>query len=257
MYLSESPGEVSQTAFRSVSSRSEVSQSSVVLVLFFLVFSTPLCLASRQSPDYRIIFGEDWERAEKTIQENRDWMLNASKRMGVPYAEAVAVVFPELVRYSALRDKMETTLLKTLYINLGEEYADFSIGPFQMKPSFAEQLHKELSVRSVRKVRVLSEEGREYRARVVDDLENIRSQFTYLLAFMKYCQIRYRDDMKEESHRVRFLASAYNCGFANGPERIRDMMERKFFCTGLFGKEYYSYSDVSMFWYVTHQKREE
>ena len=38
------------------------------------------------------------------------------------------VIFPELVRYSAIRDKMEITLLKTLYRNLGEDYADFSVG---------------------------------------------------------------------------------------------------------------------------------
>jgi hypothetical protein len=241
-----------------VAAGSEGSRGSVVtLVLFFLILTGSVCLASGQSPDYRTIFGDDWVKAGRIIQENRDWMQKASKRMGIPYAEAVAVIFPELIRYSALRDRMETTLLKTLYINLGEEYADFSIGPFQMKPSFAEQLHTELSVRSVKKVRTLSEDGKEYRARVVDDLEDIESQFVYLLAFVKYCKIRYKDDMKEETHRVKFLASAYNCGFRSGSERIREMMERKFFSNGLFGKDYYSYSDISLFWYVNHQKGQE
>ena len=43
----------------------------------------------------------------------------------------MSVVFPELVRYSALRDKMEITLLKALYINVGRDYANFSLAIFR------------------------------------------------------------------------------------------------------------------------------
>ena len=43
----------------------------------------------------------------------------------ISYPLAVAVIFPELVRYSALRDKMEITLLKALYINLGDRLCKF------------------------------------------------------------------------------------------------------------------------------------
>jgi len=257
MYHSEPQGKGEPPAQKTSAGSEKLPGSVVVPLLCLLFLARPVCLASLQPPDYKTIFGDHWVRAEKIIEENKGWMQEESIRMGVSYAEAIAVVFPELIRYSALRDRMETGLLKTLYINLGEEYADFSIGPFQMKPSFAEQIHEELSVRSVRKVKTLTEEGKVYRARVVDDLEDIRSQFTYLLAFMKYCQVRYKDEMKEETDRVRFLASAYNCGFTNGTERIRDMMGRKFFSTGLFGKEYYYYSDISLFWYINHQKGKE
>ena len=69
-------------------------------------------------------------------------MKRLCDKYDVSYPMAIAVVFPEIVRYSAIRDKIEITLLKALYINLGEDYADFSIGQFQMKPSFAEALHK-------------------------------------------------------------------------------------------------------------------
>lgn len=230
---------------------------SAVSLLFFFLLAGHVCPASSQSPDYRIIFGDNWVRAERIVEENMNWMQEESDLMGISYTEAVAVVFPELIRYSALRDRIEITLLKALYINLGEDYANFSVGPFQMKPSFAEQLHRELSVRSIRKVRVQARDGMEYRARVVDDLEDIRSQFVYLMAFIKYCQARYKDELKEETHRVRFLASAYNCGFDSGAERISDMMERKFFSTGFFENEYFSYSDISLFWYLSHQKRKE
>lgn len=51
-----------------------------------------------------------------------------------------AIVFPEIMRYNGLKDGIETESLRTLYVQFGEDYADFSIGLFQMKPCFAQQL---------------------------------------------------------------------------------------------------------------------
>ena len=53
---------------------------------------------------------------------------------------ALAVVFPEIVRYSDLEDLIQIRALKVLYVQYGRKYADFSVGHFQMKPSFIEQL---------------------------------------------------------------------------------------------------------------------
>src|SRR5512133_283654 len=96
-----------------------------------------------QEPDYEAIFGDDWLKAEEFERENRNWMEPVLEKYDIPYRLAISVVFPELVRYSALRDKMETTLLKALYVNLGDEYANFSIGHFQIKPSFASIIREE------------------------------------------------------------------------------------------------------------------
>lgn len=46
---------------------------------------------------------------------------------GIRTELAVAVVFPELVRYSALMDFMETTAVKALYQQKGVKGADFSL----------------------------------------------------------------------------------------------------------------------------------
>ena len=100
--------------------------------LFFTVLLNPVC---SQPLNYREVFGDDWKNAVSFEKENRNWMKPALEKYHISYPVAIAVVFPELVRYSALRDKMVITLLKTLYINLGSDYANFSIGRFQMKPS--------------------------------------------------------------------------------------------------------------------------
>ena len=55
----------------------------------------------------------------------------------------LAIVFPELIRYSKLQDVIESNDLKVLYVQFGDTYSNFSIGRFQMKPSFCEQLEKD------------------------------------------------------------------------------------------------------------------
>ena len=88
-------------------------------------------------------------------------------------------------------------MLKALYINLGKKYANFSIGRFQMKPSFAEQIRKEapgiMGRRSHKLVRdsVDFENERSFRASVVDDLEDTRTELNYLILFIKICEKRF------------------------------------------------------------------
>src|SRR5674476_1475160 len=110
-----------------------------LLSFFTLLFNT----VWSQSINYQEVFGDDWKKAQAFERDNRSWMEPILAKNHISYPIAIAIVFPELVRYSALRDKMEITLLKTLYVNLGEDYANFSIGQFQMKPSFAEMIREQ------------------------------------------------------------------------------------------------------------------
>ena len=54
---------------------------------------------------------------------------------------AESVVWPEMERYSRLKDLMETTANYGAYVTTGKG-PDYSIGQFQMKPSFVEELEK-------------------------------------------------------------------------------------------------------------------
>ena len=55
---------------------------------------------------------------------------------------AEAVVHPETERYVRLQDVLETTAVAGTYVVSGSSGFDFSLGPFQMKPSFVEELEK-------------------------------------------------------------------------------------------------------------------
>jgi hypothetical protein len=236
----------------------------IVLILKTLIFilfvAFTLNPARSQSYNYQNIFGDDWEKAVAFERENRSWMEPVLVRNHISYPLAIAVIFPELVRYSALRDKMEITLLKALYINLGEDYANFSIGHFQMKPSFAEiirvQAPEVMARRSEIVFRAPSEYGNisDYRKSIVTDLEDPRTELNYLVAFIKICEKKYKSNRKDEFEKVKFLATAYNYGIDKSETQIESMINKKFFNTKLFSSENYSYADVSLFWYNQYLK---
>jgi hypothetical protein len=226
----------------------------ILIVIFFLCSGI---IAFPQKTDYKNIFGSDWEKAESYISENASWMKQICQKYDVFYPLAVAVVFPELIRYSAIRDKMEVTLLKALYVNLGEEYANFSIGRFQMKPSFAEAIHDKVPVlkgriRNQFRGKIETEDIRKYRASVVKDLEQPESQFLYLIAFLKICENVYPLKEMNEDRRLRFLATAYNYSFLKSFDEVDKMTDKNFFYTSLIKAESYSYADISAFWYKNY-----
>jgi hypothetical protein len=147
---------------------------------------------------------------------------------------------------------MEIALLKTLYVNLGEDYADFSIGVFQIKPSFAESIREKSSelIHGV-SFRKKSEFDniKEFRKSIVIDLEDPRTEIYYLIAFIKICEKNFGTKRMGVLAQVKFLATAYNYGFNKSKSDIESMTDKKFFSTKLIKTENYSYAEVSLFRY--------
>lgn len=233
-----------------------------VLILIVLSVLGGQVICSQEKPiDYSLIFGNDWTKALAFLDENNSWIKPALEKFDIPYEEAVAVVFPELVRYSALRDKMEITMLKTLYRNLGDDYANFSVGIFQIKPSFAEEIHRRVSAGSDSELKSLFSKRssfqypRLYRAYVINDLERPETELNYLIAFYRICAKRFAGRWTDRESRIKFFATAYNSGQMKSAKDIEAMAGKKFFNTKLFKTENYSYSDVSLFWYNHYSKR--
>lgn len=227
--------------------------SNKFLLFLYLIFSFDSGFS--QQINYKELFGDNWKKAEAFENENRNWIEPVLKKNNISYPEAIAVVFPELIRYSALRDKMEISLLKTLYVNLGEEYADFSIGVFQMKPSFAETIRDESTAFLGRRSGIIFKNSsgyddiKEYRKSILRDLEDTKSQVIYLITFIRICEKKFNMSRFNELSRIKFLASAYNFSIDKTAIQIEKMADKKFFSTSVLKSETYSYSDVSLFWY--------
>src|SRR5664280_591993 len=113
-----------------------IAAMAIFISLFFMI------RGYSQQLNYKEVFGNHYQIAEDFITSNR-WMADTLKSNGIDPCTGLAIIFPELIRYSSIRDIIETAALKSLYIQYGKNNEDFSIGQFQMKPSFAEDIEKE------------------------------------------------------------------------------------------------------------------
>lgn len=208
-------------------------------------------------PDYPQIFGKNWHKAIDFLEDNRDWMEKICLENGVDFKVVTAMVFPELIRYSALRDQIETTLLKALYVHYGTRYSDFSVGVFQIKPSCAEDILKQLTRPFYRELKVRSghihnlSTVREKRKAILAELEDPAGAYSMAAAMVKVLEKKYnRIRWKNPDEKIRFFSSAYNSGFTLPEKTIREMMKMKRFHTKLVRPAVtYSYSDISSVWY--------
>ena len=230
-----------------------------LLVFGFLLLDFYYCQNLRASDYlYPEIFGNNWKRAELFVRENEVWMSNLLDDNKVDYHLAMSMVFPELVRYSAICDRMEITLLKSLYVHYGTDYANFSIGVFQIKPSCAEEILREIPDLHDKKLAVRfktinsSISENEKRAIIVKELEDSKSQLLYVVAIVKLLNKMYRNyKWNSNLDKLKFYAAAYNCGFSNSELFIRKQMVARSFHTGLIRSDnHYCYADIAAFYYM-------
>jgi hypothetical protein len=224
----------------------------LIFIIFGICLSLHLCGQSHSGVDYRKVFGEKYEEAASFFQSN-PWISETIAKNRLDPCLTEAVVFPELLRYSFIRDKMEIGGLMTLYVQYGKDYADFSVGRFQIKPSFARQVEMDVKThpqfRNHPLLKVLNtEETPQARLERVKRLDDPQWQLQYLVWFIKITERKF-PGMRwiSQEEKLRFLATAYNCGYSHSARYIRAMSAKKLFHTSIFkGTSFCNYSDVSV-----------
>lgn len=215
------------------------------------------------------------DAASSYCEQHRGEWREIWTKYDVPCDIAEAVIFPELIRYSIFQDMMEKGAVKALYIRKGSEGCNFSIGRFQMKPSFAEDLEKRW-MRSglARKYNLFfdtkdSEIARKIR---ISRLEDESWQCVYLAIFLRMLYLDYGSTDKHGEHtqngidtlplkeQLRLAATAYNRGIrwvnpGYGPlEEIRSKAHEKHFHTAFAPTaktRRYVYADIALRHYRT------
>jgi hypothetical protein len=131
-----------------------------------------------------------------------------------------AIVFPELMRYSTLKDGIESESLRVLYVQLGKAYADFSVGPFQMKPSFAEEVETKAkallpdSIYNELQLRYDTSDEETTRSQRLKRLLDEDWQLIYLTAFISVCDTVYQHKLFSSApEKLQWYATVYNAGF--------------------------------------------
>jgi len=207
-------------------------------------------------PDYKVIFGKQYTEALNYLNKNQ-WITTTLLRNKIDPCFAKSIVFPELIRYSYIRDRMEVEALKTLYVQYGQQYANFSVGRFQIKPGFAEKLEADLKVNpgfiGDTLVKNIDTAQTPYaRLERIKRLDNEKWQVQYLVWFIKIMEVRFKNIVwKSEEEKLRFFATAYNCGYHYTKSYIEANMVKNYFHTALFNSaKKYNYASVSLYYWL-------
>ena len=205
------------------------------------------------SVNYRKVFGSDWIAAEHFVcDHHKEWEQEFSL-FDVDSRIAEAIVFPELIRYSMWQDQIERAAVNGLYVSKGREGADFSIGRFQMKPSFAENVEQAWNASSLAQEYGFSfnmADNNEARRSRIRRLSTMQGQCRYLAIFIRLQQQRHpllsQLSLKEQ---VRLLATAYNRSFTVSWNSLRKMQYECHFHTDVIktrNTHFYCYADIAV-----------
>jgi hypothetical protein len=186
-------------------------------------------------------------------EQNRDKFDNSAKDVPVNGLFLFSIVAPEVSQYNFLRNKIETSSLKVLYVEGGTVYSDFSIGQFQMKPSFVETMEQNLlkypDLKTAYSDCLFADpESRESRVSRVNRLNDTDWQLRYLSLFVELMKKRFASKVfANDEEKLKFYAAAYNVGFYKSAEEIEKIGKLKLFPH--FGTTKYRYCEIALCFY--------
>lgn len=169
-----------------------------LLLLILTMFATVLPAAAAPPGEVR----DEWRRT---------WAIFCSDP-----AIAEAIVWPEVQRYSAIRDAAETAADYGAGI-LGTATPDYSIGIFQMRPSFVADLEKAWMRSGLAAEYDLAfdvSDNADVRRRRIDRMTSYEWQVLYVGVFLRLLYHCYKLENLSVEEQVRLAATAYNRGCA-------------------------------------------
>jgi len=226
----------------------------VLVVILLASFTIPL------TENYKQAFGSDYTWAVNWLQQNKISIQKYADQFNIPAKELKAIVFPELIRYNTIFDAIEINSLKYLYVSDGKEYADFSVGYFQMKPSFAEMVEQDLaglkdsvfiSQSKINGLYNMADNELNRNARIAR-ITSIDMQVQYLCAFYKICEHKFADiRFFSTADKVKCFATSYNAGYRRSFESLQSFQQKKYYHTGkLVTSQRYNYADISAYYFI-------
>lgn len=219
-----------------------------------LLFSFGLFAQSEKNENYSLIFAEDYVKAEQFLK-NEKWIAPQIEKCGLKPKEVTSIIFPELIRYNSIQDKIETFALESLYVLYGKDYANFSVSEFQIKPSFAENIEidflKIFGEEKLKEFKITLADTSQNRENSASRLTRIKSRdgmVDYLCMFFLIMEKKY-PNWKEEEQKIKFFASAFNCGYRKSKTEIESFITKTFFYTGISVSKKYSYASIAWYYY--------
>ena len=220
------------------------------------VFSLILLGQTAFAHNYRELFGRNYQKAEQSAKELRPLLHKYASAYQVDERLMEAIIFPELMRYNRLFDAVETGSLMGLYSRFGADYANFSIGQMQMKPTFAlsveTYLHKNKPgwAKQLGFNEIAITDNYDNRVARINRLDNIEWQVKYLVAMLKVIAVKHHSLWVGFSaeQKVSFAASAYNCGWDKSTMVIQAYISKPYYHLKPWDtEEKYCFANVAVF----------
>ena len=206
------------------------------------------------SYNYDKLYGDNWNYAVECVNANHaNWSV-ALREMGITDVRlAEAIVFPELIRYSRWRNEIEKAVVTGLYITGAKEKGNYSIGYFQMRPSFAEDVEKEWNSSPLAEefgfYFDVSDNTSARRSRIMR-LSTEVGQCRYLAMFIRLQLLRHPQLLKmSRKKRLCYLATAYNRSHTASWNSILLMEKQRSFHTDILltkRTQLFSYCDIAV-----------
>lgn len=202
----------------------------IVVIITAVVICLAFIYARYSRTDFGKAFGPKAIAAEKKLTLMQDNFKLCSKLCNADVKFMQGIVFPEVMRYNSLKDDVEAESLRTLYVQFGAAYANFSIGIFQMKPTFAATVEvkaKQLLPDSILKelqLQFKATDEENIRQERVDRLQDEDWQMIYLTTFICICNKTYANKIfLSPTEKLQWYATVYNAGF----EKTDDYISKK------------------------------
>jgi hypothetical protein len=224
----------------------------IISILVVLLFSSSR--SSQTNP--KSYFDDEYADAIKFYNRKYNRIHKIISEYGGNEPLVMSIGFPELIRYSMWQDMIETKANEILYVKKGKPASNFSIGRFQIKPTFVEKLEDYINADSLLLQKlgyIVSFDNQEYWEQRKERLERLKSykwQLKYIIAFCQVVESRFNFDKNASlSARIKFYSSAYNHDFLCDSIEIVNWIDKKSFPYGMKYNNPYSYAKVAVYFY--------
>ena len=220
-------------------------------ILTFLCAISTSPFLKGQSTTFQKSYPNEFNSTIEFYKENKSKFTDIDKHLGPEFI--FSIVAPELSQYGVISDLAQTYSLKVMYVQGGKDYSDFSIGYFQMKPSFIERLETEIVSNNYLNKQFgfclfQDPENREARVTRIERLEQLDWQITYLKIFLEIMKQRTATiSFQNNTEKLKYFSTAYNLGFEKSKIQIENNLYSKQFPH--FGSLRFNYSEVSIEFY--------
>ena len=229
----------------------------LITCIFSCLFLTGSSIFLCQSK-YSDIYGKEFNQAIEFYNYNKKQFNKTAAKVKLNSEFVFSIVAPEISQYSSVFNQVELYSLKVLYTQFGKDYSDFSVGYFQMKPSFVESLENYISgnPKQFKEYKDLIFKEPQLKESRIERLERLNStawQLKYLAAFCAVVENRFRyKTYRSVEEKLKFYAAAYNSGYHKSNEQLTNMLKKTFFPKNANRK--FNYSDISILFYKKIKK---